>query len=114
MDSNGGGWPRASPSDFVTSSTPMQSGPIHLHNHHSTSPQITVDRDHAPRSPQRPIQKMAQAVARCSAEASVYGRCIVADYNAVHKDKCLAEFTRLKDCYLVRRPRASRVSIYTR
>lgn len=23
------------------------------------------------------------------------------DYNAVHKDKCLTEFLRLKDCYLV-------------
>ena len=26
----------------------------------------------------------------------------MADYNAVHKDKCLTEFMRLKDCYLVR------------
>ncbi|OBR03712.1 hypothetical protein CH63R_12839 [Colletotrichum higginsianum IMI 349063] len=26
--------------------------------------------------------------------------CIVADYNAVHKDKCVKEFLRLKDCYL--------------
>lgn len=31
----------------------------------------------------------------------VYGRCIVADYNSVHKDKCAAEFMKLKDCYLV-------------
>ena len=31
----------------------------------------------------------------------MYGKCIVADYNAVHKDKCLTEFMRLKDCYLV-------------
>ena len=35
-------------------------------------------------------------------QAAVYGKCIVADYNSVHKDKCLAEFLRLKDCYLVR------------
>jgi len=48
----------------------------------------------------RPIDKFAQAVAKCSAEASAYGKCIVADYNAVHKDKCLAEFQVLKDCYL--------------
>lgn len=27
--------------------------------------------------------------------------CVVADYNAVHKDKCAAEFMKLKDCYLV-------------
>jgi NADH dehydrogenase [ubiquinone] 1 alpha subcomplex assembly factor 8 len=67
----------------------------------------------------RPIEKFAQAVAKCSAEvkplipmtkasilrdpqASVYGKCIVADYNSVHKDKCLTEFLRLKDCYMVR------------
>lgn len=31
----------------------------------------------------------------------MYGRCIVADYNSVHKDKCAAEFMKLKDCYLV-------------
>ncbi|KAH7146566.1 hypothetical protein EDB81DRAFT_497346 [Dactylonectria macrodidyma] len=32
--------------------------------------------------------------------AAVYGKCIVADYNAVHKDKCVNEFMKLKDCYL--------------
>jgi len=48
----------------------------------------------------RPIEKFAQAIAKCSAEVSVYGKCIVADYNSVHKDKCLAEFLRLKDCYV--------------
>jgi hypothetical protein len=67
----------------------------------------------------RPIEKMAQAVAKCSTEvtnipilssmnanlfqASVYGKCIVADYNSVHKDKCLTEFLKLKDCYVVSR-----------
>ncbi len=35
-------------------------------------------------------------------QASIYGKCIVADYNSVHKDKCLTEFLRLKDCYMVR------------
>lgn len=34
-------------------------------------------------------------------QASVYGKCIVADYNSVHKDKCAAEFMKLKNCYLV-------------
>ncbi|KAI1256707.1 hypothetical protein MGN70_001832 [Eutypa lata] len=48
----------------------------------------------------RPIQKFAAAVSQCSAEAAVYGKCIVADYNSVHKDKCAAEFMKLKDCYL--------------
>jgi hypothetical protein len=32
----------------------------------------------------------------------MYGKCIVADYGHVHKDKCLVEFLRLKDCYVVR------------
>ncbi|KAH7320313.1 hypothetical protein B0I35DRAFT_478571 [Stachybotrys elegans] len=49
----------------------------------------------------RPIQKFAKAASQCSAEAAVYGRCIVADYNSVHKDKCVKEFMRLKDCYLL-------------
>lgn len=35
-------------------------------------------------------------------QASVYGKCIVADYNSVHKDKCVKEFMQLKNCYLVR------------
>lgn len=35
-------------------------------------------------------------------QATAYGKCIVADYNAVHKDKCAKQFMRLKDCYLVR------------
>lgn len=51
--------------------------------------------------PVRPVVRLAEAAARCAAEASVYGKCIVADYNHVHKDKCLAEFMKLKDCYLV-------------
>ncbi|ERT00133.1 hypothetical protein HMPREF1624_03502 [Sporothrix schenckii ATCC 58251] len=48
----------------------------------------------------RPIQRVAAATSQCTAEAAVYGKCIVADYNAVHKDKCAAEFMKLKDCYL--------------
>lgn len=34
-------------------------------------------------------------------QAALYGKCIVADYNSVHKDKCMNEFMKLKDCYLV-------------
>ncbi|RPA92858.1 hypothetical protein L873DRAFT_1778907 [Choiromyces venosus 120613-1] len=48
--------------------------------------------------PTRPIHKLASAVAKCSPEVSAYGKCIVADYNNVHKDKCLTEFLRLKEC----------------
>ena len=74
----------------------------------------------------RPIQRFATTVSRCSAEvhlgpyfelfafrrvaalsnrprqAATYGKCIVADYNAVEKDKCAKEFIKLKDCCLVR------------
>ncbi|PSN68307.1 hypothetical protein BS50DRAFT_633911 [Corynespora cassiicola Philippines] len=48
----------------------------------------------------RPIDKFATAVAKCSKEGSVYGQCILADYNNVHKDKCMIEFLKLKECYL--------------
>jgi len=43
---------------------------------------------------------MAKAVSQCSAEAAVYGKCVVADYNSVHKDQCAKEFMALKNCYL--------------
>ncbi|KAK4156371.1 hypothetical protein C8A00DRAFT_12708 [Chaetomidium leptoderma] len=48
----------------------------------------------------RPIQRFAQSVSKCTADAAVYGKCIVADYNSVHKDKCAKEFMKLKNCYL--------------
>lgn len=34
-------------------------------------------------------------------QAAEYGKCIVADYNAIHKDMCAKEFLKLKNCYLV-------------
>ncbi|PTB36677.1 hypothetical protein M441DRAFT_150306 [Trichoderma asperellum CBS 433.97] len=57
-----------------------------------------------PQTSRRPIQKLSTAVAKCAAEATAYGKCIVADYNDVTKDKCAREFLRLKDCYLVHLP----------
>ena len=51
----------------------------------------------------RPVEKLATALATCAPESAIYGRCVVADYNNVFKDKCLNEFMRLKDCYIVRR-----------
>lgn len=48
----------------------------------------------------RQVQRLATAASQCSAEAAVYGKCVVADYNAVDRDKCVKEFMRLKDCYL--------------
>jgi hypothetical protein len=74
----------------------------------------------------RPIDKLATAVGKCSKEvyhvtpgifstalflgfhvltllqSSVYGKCIFADYNNVHKNMCATEFMKLKECYLVR------------
>jgi NADH dehydrogenase [ubiquinone] 1 alpha subcomplex assembly factor 8 len=85
----------------------------------------------------RPIQRLATAVSRCSVEvsmpktnpsppdsiaahgsrrqitlmptlqAALYGKCVVADYNSVHKDQCAKEFMKLKNCYLVRHPYSS-------
>lgn len=68
----------------------------------------------------RPVEKFAKATAQCSVEvfhtlaydvvkancqqAAAYGKCVVADYNSVHKDMCVKEFMRLKDCFLVRSP----------
>ncbi|KAI5789741.1 hypothetical protein DFH27DRAFT_209933 [Peziza echinospora] len=46
----------------------------------------------------RPLERFAKSVAKCTPQASEYGKCIVADYNNVHKDKCLAQFMRLKEC----------------
>ncbi|KAI9792374.1 MAG: hypothetical protein M1833_001106, partial [Piccolia ochrophora] len=46
--------------------------------------------------------------------ASTYGKCIVADYNHVHKDKCLPEFSRLKQCYLAALKKDPRRSQSTR
>ncbi|KAJ5901873.1 hypothetical protein N7495_002401 [Penicillium taxi] len=48
----------------------------------------------------RPVEKFAKATAQCSTEAAVYGKCIFAEYNSVHKDMCAKEFMILKDCYL--------------
>ncbi|KAI2611592.1 uncharacterized protein GGS25DRAFT_483331 [Hypoxylon fragiforme] len=49
---------------------------------------------------QRPIQNFYAAISKCSTEATLYGKCVVADYNSVHKDKCASEFLRLQDCLL--------------
>ena len=49
----------------------------------------------------RPIQRFAEAAGKCVPEGRVYGKCIMADYNNVYKDKCLTEFLKLKECYLV-------------
>jgi hypothetical protein len=49
----------------------------------------------------RPIQKFAAGVSQCGPQAAEYGKCVVADYNSVHKDQCAKEFMKLKDCFLV-------------
>ena len=50
-------------------------------------------------------------------KVSAYGKCVVADYNSVHKDMCVQEFMRLKNCYLVSRqsvPPADRTNVHYR
>ncbi|GLA79700.1 hypothetical protein AtubIFM56815_000501 [Aspergillus tubingensis] len=57
-----------------------------------------------PSTKTRPIEKFAKAASKCSVEtgfqAAAYGKCVVADYNAVQKDMCAKEFMKLKDCFL--------------
>lgn len=36
-----------------------------------------------------------------SFQGAAYGKCIVAEYQNVHKDMCAKEFMKLKNCYLV-------------
>ncbi|KAF2744881.1 hypothetical protein M011DRAFT_407876 [Sporormia fimetaria CBS 119925] len=49
----------------------------------------------------RPIDKFAAAAAKCSKEGTAYGKCILADYNNVHLEKCGAEFMKLRECFMV-------------
>jgi len=48
----------------------------------------------------RPIEKFAAAAAKCSVEATVYGQCILNDYQSTYQDMCAKEFMKLKDCYV--------------
>jgi len=46
-----------------------------------------------------PIKRLAvAATTTCAAPASVYGRCILANYQDVKKDMCAVEFRAFKDC----------------
>lgn len=51
--------------------------------------------------PTRPILTLARAASACRAEASLYGKCIVKDYNDIYQGKCAREFAVLRECYLV-------------
>ncbi|KAF2480107.1 hypothetical protein BDY17DRAFT_327090 [Neohortaea acidophila] len=48
----------------------------------------------------RPIEKFAEATAKCTLEGAAYGKCIASNYQNVSKDMCAKEFMMLKDCYL--------------
>nr|POE53558.1 hypothetical protein CFP56_28780 [Quercus suber] len=48
----------------------------------------------------RPIEKFAEATAKCGPQGAVYGKCIAANYKDVHKNMCAKEFAAFKDCYL--------------
>lgn len=46
-----------------------------------------------------PLRRLAIAsTTTCAKEASDYGKCIVATYTDVHKDKCKAEFEKFGAC----------------
>ena len=45
-----------------------------------------------------PIKRLAVAATTCAGLASVYGKCILANYQDVKKDICAAEFRAFKDC----------------
>ncbi|KAI0300986.1 hypothetical protein B0F90DRAFT_1817284 [Multifurca ochricompacta] len=46
-----------------------------------------------------PLRRLAIAsTTTCAKEASAYGKCIVATYADVHKDKCKAEFDKFGAC----------------
>ncbi|KAK3314801.1 hypothetical protein B0H66DRAFT_563679 [Apodospora peruviana] len=83
-------------SSFIPLATPAPALVIRIPHHHCQSRPITMPAIQAP----RPIQRFATAVSKCTPEAAVYGKCVVADYNSVHKDQCAKEFMKLKDCYL--------------
>ncbi|KAI9320074.1 hypothetical protein BX666DRAFT_1918998 [Dichotomocladium elegans] len=44
------------------------------------------------------VKLLAQGMASCSAEATMYGRCIAAKYQDAHKDMCAKEFDAFKQC----------------
>lgn len=54
----------------------------------------------------RKVRNLAAAAAKCSAEASNYGRCVIADYTSVGKDTCVKEFAQLRICYVAAIARA--------
>ena len=46
-----------------------------------------------------PIKRLAvAATTTCAGPASVYGKCILSNYQDVKKDMCAAEFRAFKDC----------------
>jgi hypothetical protein len=52
--------------------------------------------------PSQALLLLPHAVTDLSFQSTLYGKCIFADYNNVHKGMCSAEFMKLKECYLVR------------
>lgn len=44
------------------------------------------------------VRLLANGVASCSAQASIYGKCIAANYQGVTKDMCQKEFQAFKQC----------------
>lgn len=48
--------------------------------------------------PAKGVALLAQGVMSCSSQATVYGKCITARYQDVHKDMCVKEFEAFRSC----------------
>ncbi|KAI7884334.1 hypothetical protein K492DRAFT_174244 [Lichtheimia hyalospora FSU 10163] len=48
--------------------------------------------------PAKGVALLAQGVASCSSQATMYGKCITARYQDVHKDMCVKEFEAFRSC----------------
>ncbi|GLB37484.1 putative mitochondrial respiratory chain complex I assembly [Lyophyllum shimeji] len=58
---------------------------------------MTVVKSAVPR--QTPLKRFAlHTTSTCASQASVYGKCIVANYTDVQKDMCKEEFAQFKRC----------------
>ncbi|GMM27472.1 hypothetical protein DAMA08_001880 [Martiniozyma asiatica (nom. inval.)] len=50
--------------------------------------------------PKRQVTRLMAAASKCATESTVYGKCIVQNYQNMQKDACVQEFMLLKKCVL--------------
>ncbi|BFZ62457.1 hypothetical protein YB2330_003551 [Saitoella coloradoensis] len=46
----------------------------------------------------KPLQRLASSISACSAQSAVYGKCVVVQYENIHKNACEKEFLAFKEC----------------